>query len=198
MICAATGSRLAAGHETGGTNDLRGQGNGESIAGLDAASPQLALRTRISASTTRTRTTRTQLLPEQNRAHNYQNKTEHTGSMPAPSRPRITKETITPSLPRANPRLPNFDQISTPKRPGESTPLPHSRLTEHPGMLICTPGSTPHPKVASNGRPLYRLVAVLAYQNHRPKNPESRISLGSCLHGQTWTALHSVAFSQSS
>ena len=28
-------------------------------------------------------------------------------------------------------------------------------------MLVCTPGSTPHPTVASNGRSLHRLVVFL-------------------------------------
>ena len=34
-------------------------------------------------------------------------------------------------------------------------------------MLVCTPGSTPHPTVESNGRSLHRLVVFLAFPKPR-------------------------------
>ena len=63
-----------------------------------------------------------------------------------------------------------------------------STLSEHPTMLVCTPGSTPHPKVVSNGaHPV--IVWLLSFIS---RNPESRISLISFQLGQNRTPLHSL------
>ena len=63
-----------------------------------------------------------------------------------------------------------------------------STLSEHPTMLVCTPGSTPHPKVVSNGAHPF-IVWLLSFIS---RNPESRISLISFPLGQNRTALHSL------
>ena len=63
-----------------------------------------------------------------------------------------------------------------------------STLSEHPTMLVCTPGSTPHPKVVSNGAHPFS-VWLLSFIS---RNPESRISLISFPLGQNRTALHSL------
>ena len=72
-----------------------------------------------------------------------------------------------------------------------------SRLSEHPAMLICTPGSTRHPKVVSNGRPLYRLVAFLAFPKTRKTPKVGSLWIFVCLVkiGQRcthWSSMHPV------
>ena len=111
-------------------------------------------------------------------------KSQHTGRTPARSRPRITKENNHPAPARANQRMqPIFDaQSALSRRHCVST------LSEHPTMLVCTPGSTPHPKVVSNGAHPF-IVWLLSFIS---RNPESRISLISFQLGQNRTALHSL------
>ena len=50
-------------------------------------------------------------------------------------------------------------------RPLSGCRLPEGGETKT--MLVCTPGSTPHPTVASNGRSLHRLVVFLAFPKPR-------------------------------